>query len=64
MIKNPCYKCSKRTMNCHSGCQEYKSFFEEERKRKDAIIALRNKESIYDSYSVNKVKRLKKNKER
>lgn len=25
-IKNPCYKCEKRKLNCHSFCELYKEF--------------------------------------
>lgn len=26
VIKNPCYKCEKRKLNCHSTCNAYKDY--------------------------------------
>ena len=51
-------------MGCHSDCQKYKLYIEEEHKRKNAENDSRKKDMIYDVYSVNKVQRLKNNKER
>lgn len=32
-----CYKCSKRTMGCHSTCEDYKKFLIENEKYKESI---------------------------
>lgn len=34
-IKNPCYQCKERILNCHSSCELYKEFkVEVDKKRK------------------------------
>lgn len=36
-IPNPCYKCEKRTADCHPTCKEYKDFVAANEAKKAAI---------------------------
>ena len=34
-VTNPCYQCKERKVGCHSTCEKYQNFVEENQKRKD-----------------------------
>ena len=36
-MKNPCYKCENRRIGCHSTCEQYISWSQEETRRKRQI---------------------------
>lgn len=36
-MKAPCYKCPDRILGCHSDCQRYQEWSEEDRKRKEFL---------------------------
>lgn len=46
MLKNPCYKCSKRHLKCHSDCPDYADWQAEQAK----INAARKKDIETDIY--------------
>lgn len=47
---NGCYRCPDRTVGCHSKCEQYKSWLEAERKRKDTEKKARAKEDEIVQY--------------
>lgn len=58
--KNACYGCTKRTMTCHSTCEEYAKFTEENRERMSKLIQGRAKYGKQYAYLIDKAERLKK----
>lgn len=53
--ETPCHNCPNRTVTCHSNCEAYKAFFDENEKRKDIIGQARYKEKIMTDYYVSEV---------
>lgn len=60
MIKNPCYQYPDRTMTCHSTCEKYKEFTEEQKQRKEAVLSGRTKYNIGMGYEINRAEKIKK----
>lgn len=58
--KNACYQCPDRTMTCHSTCEKYKEFTEEQKQRKEAVLSGRTKYNIGMGYEINRVEKIKK----
>ena len=58
MKKNPCYKCDKRTPECHSTCEWYREWSEEA--KKDRELRLKNKHADLIAYSADKKTKLMK----
>lgn len=53
--ETPCHNCTNRTVTCHSSCEAYKAFFDENEKRKGIIARAKNKEKIMTDYCVSEV---------
>lgn len=49
-MNNPCINCTKRCMNCHSTCDEYKSFLDDLHKRKEWLKEKNKQNRISDIY--------------
>ena len=60
--KNACYRCPDRTMTCHSTCEKYKEFTEEQKQRKEAVLSGRTKYNICMGYEINRAEKIKKKK--
>ena len=57
---NCCYNCQKRKAHCHTTCEEYKKFSEENAKRRDELGKQRaSEQGVYEHVqkSVEKVQR-------
>ena len=59
---NCCYKCPKRKTHCHTSCEEYKKFSEENAKRRDERGKERKvKQDMYEHVLKSVEKSLRKN---
>lgn len=58
--KSACYQCQDRTMTCHSTCEKYKEFMEEQKQRKEAVLSGRTKYNIGMGYEINRAEKIKK----
>lgn len=55
-MNNPCINCIKRCMNCHSKCDEYKSFLDDLHKRKEWLKEKNKSNRISDIYLYRMIK--------
>lgn len=62
--ETPCFKCNKRTAECHSTCYNYKEWVKEFEKSKEKIKNAKNKENLADSYEKLRSKRAQNTKRR
>ncbi len=53
--KTPCYGCDKRTVTCHCGCKEYKSFKEAMADYNAVINSEKDKEREMRSYEIRNI---------
>lgn len=60
MIKCPCQGCEKRTMNCHSTCEEYKAYSTNIRAKRQLEWEQRVKQAKYEDYKVEIIRKTKK----
>lgn len=51
---NPCYLCAERKVGCHSTCDRYIKFVEENKKRKEDINKSKIADSVIKAYNKNK----------
>lgn len=49
-MNNPCINCTKRCMNCHSKCEDYKFFLDDLHKRKEWLKEKNKSNRICDIY--------------
>lgn len=54
-MKVPCKDCTERTLNCHSTCERYKQFFEENEKRKAELLESHRLTNTLNGYNKNKL---------
>lgn len=57
---NPCYGCSKRTVGCHSSCEDYKRYLKEYKDKKVSIKRYLESDTSYRDYNTEKIARLQK----
>lgn len=57
-----CFNCTKRTVGCHSTCEEYKATKEELYNEQKKTYEGRVKDSIYTGYAVNAARKAKRRK--
>jgi len=50
-----CYKCKKRTLNCHDSCEKYQEY----KKKLDIARENRTKENNYIGYAIEAIERMK-----
>ena len=50
MRHNCCYKCERRTMNCHSTCEDYHKLQKANEERAKAIRKAKDKNNLIDGY--------------
>lgn len=49
-MNNPCMNCTKRCANCHSTCEDHKSFLDDLHKRKEWLKEQNKQNRISDIY--------------
>ena len=60
-IKAPCKDCADRVVGCHSTCDKYKDWKEQDRQRKELIYESKIKDHFYRSTTTTKLHRKKQN---
>lgn len=57
--ENPCYKCTKRKVGCHSTCKEHKDYLDKFHAEQKAFNRARRKCMEINTYNRHKTRRLK-----
>lgn len=55
-----CYGCEKRTVGCHSTCEDYKAYSNEIRAKRQLEWEQRVKDAKYEGYKVEIIRKTKK----
>lgn len=54
--KSPCYKCEKRTSSCHSNCEDYISYTEENKKFSDKVKGAKMADHLWNDNILKRVR--------
>ena len=66
-VKNPCYKCNRRTEICHAKCPDHAEYIELRKAERLETARLKKERNCADEYAINqaeKSKRIRMNKNR